>query len=83
MKFTELEPNSFKRQERKTCKLAIFIGMKLQIGSCVTFCDVLSGSAKYIGIVISIMEIMHINVAEVLWSDGTITTTSIDSLRVL
>jgi hypothetical protein len=56
----------------------------LQVGNFVTFSEALGSSPiEYIGIIISIKEIMCLSVAEVLWQDGIITTASSLSLKLL
>lgn len=72
-----------KRLVRKINKLAIIIGMALHVGNCVTFSDLLDSCSEYVGIVIEIKEVMHIEVVKVLWNDGSFTTTSAASLKLL
>ena len=72
-----------KRQVRKISKLAIIICMTLQVGSCVTFSDLIDNFSEYVGIVVEVKEVMHLEVVKVLWNDGSFTTTSAASLKLL
>lgn len=77
------ELKMLKRQVRKISKLAIIICMTLQVGSCVTFSDLIDNFSEYVGIVVEVKEVMHLEVVKVLWNDGSFTTTSAASLKLL